>query len=95
MLLDCMFSQPYWNLIESQNFCLDNPNSVTGGTINQFETQVRVNIFTRRFSLSFISVINLWVTFLHFSSIDFFSSVLSFFRLSSIKSYSKFFKLML
>ena len=91
MLVDCMFSQPFRSLIESQNCCLDNsnPNSVTGSTVNQFETPVRVDISTRRFSLSFISVVNLSMTFLYFSSIDFFISVLSFFRLSSVISYRK------
>ena len=61
MLVDCMFSQPYRSLIESQKSGLDksNPNSVTGSTVNQFETPVRNNISTRRFSLSFISVVDL------------------------------------
>ena len=65
MLVDCMFSQSYPSLIESQNCCLDNsnPNSVIGSTVNQFETPVRVDIPTRCFSLSFISVVNLLMTF--------------------------------
>ena len=97
MLEDCMFSQSYRSLIESQNCCLDNsnPNSVIGSTVNQFETPVRVDISTRRFSLLFFSVVKLSMTFLYFSSIDFFISVLSFFRLSAILSYCKLFKLML
>ena len=87
MLVDCMFSQPYRSLIESQNRPLDNsnPNSVIGSTVNQFETPVRVDISTRRFSLLFISVINLSMTFFHFYF--FFISVFSFSRLSSIISY--------
>ena len=46
MLLDCMFSQPYQSLIESQNCCLDNsnPNSVIGSTVSQSDTPVRVDI---------------------------------------------------
>ena len=90
MLVDCMFSQPYRSLIESQNGCLDNlnPNSVNGSTVNQFETPVRVDISTRRSFLSFIYAVNLSMSFLYFSSIDFFISVLSFFRLSSIVSYA-------
>ena len=90
MLADCMFSQPYWSLIESQNGCLDNsnPDSVNGSTVNKFETPFRVDISTRRFSLSFISVVNLSMTFLYFSSIVFFISVLSFSRLSLIISYA-------
>ena len=85
LLVDCMFSQPYRSSVKSENCCLDNsnPNSVTGSTVNQFETPVRVDISARRFSLSLISVINLLMTFLYFSSIDFFVSVLSFFRLST------------
>ena len=73
-----MFSQLYQSLIESQNCYLDNsnPNSVIGSTVNQFEVPFRVNISTRRFYLSFISVVNLSMTFLYFSSIDFFISVL-------------------
>ena len=69
MLVDCMFSQSYRSLIESQNCWLDNSNqnSVIGSTINQFETPVRVDIFTRSFSLSFISIVNLSMTFLYFS----------------------------
>ena len=68
MLVDCMFSQPYRSPIKSENSCLDdsNPNSVTGSTVNQFETPVRVDISTRRFSLSFISVVNLLMTFFVF-----------------------------
>ena len=91
MLVDCIFSQPYRSLIESQNCCLDNSNSnsVIGSALNQTETRARVDISTRRFSLSFISVVNLSMTFLDISSIDFFISVLSFFRLSSIISYCK------
>ena len=56
MLADCMFSQPYQNLIESQNGCLDhlNSNSLTGSAVNQFETLIRGAISARRFSLSFI-----------------------------------------
>ena len=75
MLVDCMFSQLYQSLIESQNGCLDhsNPNSVIGSTINQFETPVRVDISARPFPLSFISVVNILMTFLYFSSIDFLS----------------------
>ena len=97
MLVDCMFSQLCWSPIKSENCCLDNsnPNSVTGSTVNQFETPVRVDISARRVSLSLISVINLLMTFLYFSSIDFFVSVLSFFRLSTIISYCKRFKLVL
>ena len=93
MLVDCMFSQPYRSLIESQNCCLDNsnPKSVIGSTVNQFETPIRVDISTRPFSVSFISVINFSMKFLYFSSIDFFISVLSFFRLSTITFYSKHF----
>ena len=68
MLVDCMFYQPYRSLIESQNGCLDNsnPNSVIGSTANQCENQVRVDIPIRRFSLSFISVVNLSMTFFVF-----------------------------
>ena len=89
MLIDCMFSQLYESLIESQNCCLDsNPNSVIGSTGNQFKTPVRVDISTRHFPLSFISVVNLLMTFSYFFPIDFFISVLSFFRLSSIVSYA-------
>ena len=90
MLVDCMFSQPYWSFIEFQNGCIDNsnPNSVTASTVNQFEAPVRVDMSTRRFSLSFISVVNRSMTFLYFPSTDFFTSVLSFFRLSLILSYA-------
>ena len=90
MFADCMFSQQYQSLIESQNGCVDNsnPNSVIGSTVNQFETPVRVDISTRGFSLSFISVVNLSMTFLFFSSIVYFVSVLSFSRLSSIILYA-------
>ena len=79
MLVDCIFSKPYWSLIESQNGCLDNPilNSVIGSTVNQFGTPVSVDISTRHFSLSFISVLIFSMNFLYFSSIDFFISVLS------------------
>ena len=93
MLVDCMFSKPYRSLIESQKCCLDNsnPNSVTESTINRFEPTVRADISTRCFSLSFISAVNLSMTLLYFSSIDFFISVLSFFTLSSIISYCKLF----
>ena len=75
MLVDCMFSQPYWSLIESQNGCLDNsnPNSVIGSTVNQFETPVRTGISTPRFSLSLISVVNLSMAFLYFSLLTFLS----------------------
>ena len=84
-----MFSQLYQSLIESQNCYLDNsnPNSVIGSTVNQFETPVRFDISTRRFSLSFISVVNLSMRFLYFSSIVFYISVLSFSKLSLITSY--------
>ena len=60
MLVDCIFSQQYRSLIESQNGCLDNsnPNSVIGSAVNQFEPPVRVDIPARRFSLSFNSVVN-------------------------------------
>ena len=76
MLADYMFSQSYRSLIYSQNGCLDNsnPNSVTGSTANQFETLVRVDISTRLFYLPFISVVNLSMTLLYFSSIVFFLS---------------------
>ena len=59
MLVDCMFFQPYRSLIESQDRRLDNsnPNSV----------------IVRRFSLSFISVVNLSIMFLYFPSIHFLS----------------------
>ena len=59
MLVDCMFFQPYRSLIESQDRRLDNsnPNSV----------------IVRRFSLSFISVVNLSIMFLYFPSIYFLS----------------------
>ena len=61
MLVDCMLSQPYQNLIESQNRCLDylNPNSVIRSNVNQFETPVGVDISTKRFSFKLISVTNL------------------------------------
>ena len=93
MLVDCMFSQTYRSLIESQSGCLDNSNtnSLIGSTVNQFETPFRVDRSTRHFSLSFISVVNLSMTFFYFYFIDFFISVLSFFRLSSIISYCKLF----
>ena len=44
MLLDSIFSEPYWSLIESQNGCLDNsnPNSIIGSTVNQFELQLKL-----------------------------------------------------
>ena len=76
-----MFSQSYRSLIDSQNGCLDNsnPNSVTGSTANQFEILVRVDISTRLFSLSFISVVNLSMTLLYFSSIAFFYLSFDFF----------------
>ena len=85
MFVDYMFSQPYRSLIESQNGCLDhsNPNSVIGSTVNQFETPVRVDISTIRFSLSFISVVNLSMAFFYFSSIEFFISVLTFLSMLS------------
>ena len=93
MLVDCMFSQLSRSLLESQNFCLDNSNSISaiGSTVNQLKTPVKVDISTRYFSLSFISVVNILMTFLYFSSIDFFISVLSFFRLSSVTSYCELF----
>ena len=93
MLVDCMFSQLFRSLIKSQSCYIDNsnPNSVIGSTVNQFETPLRVDISTRHFSLSFISVVNLSTTFLYFSSIDFFISFLSFFQLSSVISYRKLF----
>ena len=49
MLVDCMFSQLYCSLIESQNCRLDhsNTNSVIESTVNQFETPIRVDISTR------------------------------------------------
>ena len=77
MLVECMFSQLYWSLIESQDCCLDysNPNSVSGNTVNQFETPVRVDISVKRFSLSFISVVNLSMTPFYFSSNDFFMAI--------------------
>ena len=77
MLVDCMFSQRYGSRSESQNWCLDysNPNSVIGSTVNQLETPVRPDISTKCFSLSFISVVNLLMMFLLFSSNDFFISV--------------------
>ena len=64
MLVDCMLSQPYQSLIEFQNHCLvnSNSNSVIGSTVNQFETPVRVDISTRHFSSSFISVVTLSMT---------------------------------
>ena len=70
MLVDCMFSQQYWSPIKSENCCLDNlnPNSVIGRTVNQFKTPLRVDISTKRFSLSFISVLNLLMIFLYFCS---------------------------
>ena len=91
MLVDCKFSQTYQSLIESQNRCLDysNPNSVIQSNVNQFETPVGVDISTKHFSLSLISVTNLSIVLLHFSSNDFIISVLSFFRVSSIVSYCK------
>ena len=97
MLVDCMFSQLFRGLLEFQNYCLDNshPNSVIGSTVNQFGTPVRADISTRYFSVSFVSIINISITLLYFSSIDFSISVLSFFRLSSVISYCKLFKLML
>ena len=90
MLVDCIFSQQYRSLIESQNGCLDNsnPNSVTGSTVNQFETPVRVDISMGRFPLSFISSVNLSMIFLYSTSTDFFISFLSFFRLYSIILYA-------
>ena len=71
MLVDCMFFQQYQSPIKSENCCLDNlnPNSVIGRTVNQFETPVRVDISTKRFSWSFISVLNLLMMFLCFSSL--------------------------
>ena len=66
------------HIVESQNGCMDNsnPNSVIGSTVDQLETPVRADISTRRFSLSVISVVNLLITFLYFSSDAFFISVL-------------------
>ena len=60
--------------------CLDyaNSNSVIGSNVNQFETPVRVDISQKRFSLSFISVVNLSMTSLHFASNNFFTSVFEF-----------------
>ena len=48
MLVDCMFSQPYQSLTESQNRCLDysNPNSLIENNDNQFETTARVDVST-------------------------------------------------
>ena len=68
MLVDCMFSQTYRSFIESQNCYLDNSNlnSVIGSNVNQFETPVKAKISTRRFSLSFISIVNLSLTFFYF-----------------------------
>ena len=79
--------QPYQSLIESHNSCLDNSKSnlVIGTTVNQFETPVGVDMSTRHFSLSFIFVVNLSMTFLQFSSFDFF--YLSFESLSIIFDY--------
>ena len=78
----------YWSFIESQNGCFDNsnPNSVIGSRVNRFETPVRFDIFTRRFSLSSISVVNLSMTFLYFSPIEFLSQF--WVSLSSITSYA-------
>ena len=61
MLVDCMFSQPYQSLIESQNRCLDylNPSYVIERNVNQFETTARVYICIKRFPLLLISVTNL------------------------------------
>ena len=76
MLADCMFSQPYQSLIETQNGCLDksNPNSIIGSTVNWFEAPVRADICTRRFSLSFISVVSFSMNFFYFSCIVFYLS---------------------
>ena len=96
MLVDCMFYQPGWSLTESQFRCLGylNPNSLIGTTVNQFETQVTVDISIRCFSyvlrlyfvfqkMSFISVVNLSMSLLFFSANNFFISVsLDYFRLS-------------
>ena len=78
----------HWSFIESQNGCFDNsnPNSVIGSNVNRFETPVRFDIFTRRFSLSSISVVNLSMTFLYFSPIEFLSQF--WVSLSSITSYA-------
>ena len=67
MSVDCMFSQPYQGLIQSQNCYLDysNLNYVNESTVNQFETPVRVDIYTKRFSLSLISVVNVSMTFFY------------------------------
>ena len=77
MLVDCMFSQRYGSRSESQNWCLDysNPNSVIGSTVNQFQTPVTADISTKRFSLPFISLVNLLMMFLLRSFNDFFISV--------------------
>ena len=47
----CKFATISDGVTEFQNCCLDNsnPNSVNGSTINQFETPVRGDIFTKRF----------------------------------------------
>ena len=89
MLVDCMFSQLYQSLIESQRCCLDCSN------FNQFETTTRADVFTKRFSLSCISDVNFLMTFWHFFHNGFFISVLSLFWISSKKSYCKLFKLLL
>ena len=91
MLVDCMFSQPYWSRIEFQTGCSDNSNinSLIENTVNQFETPVSIDVSTRRFSLSFISVVNLSMAFLYFYFYWlFFISVLSFFRLFSVVPYA-------
>ena len=66
VLVRLLISQLNRSLIEFKNWYLgnSNPNSVIGNTVNQFETPVRVDISTRRFPLSFISVVNPSMTFL-------------------------------
>ena len=73
MLLDCMFSQPYRSLIESQFCCLDylNPNSVFESIV----TPVRFDISKSRFPLFFTSLVNIFMTFLYFYFNHFFISV--------------------
>ena len=48
MLVDCMFSQPYQSLTESQKRCLDysNPNSLIENNVKQFETTAWVDVST-------------------------------------------------
>ena len=54
-----LISQSYRSLTESQNCCLDNSNP---NSVSRPQTPVRVDISTRRFSLSFISVADLSIT---------------------------------